>query len=99
MFFEKKLDKYGYENSQAREKWDESYKRKWKEVVIEGIGEGDIDNYLEVRELINIYTEKSMKEKNNYMEEWIKDKSIEELREHGFREVIEVFNSFLEKID
>ena len=40
-----------------------------------------------------------MKEKNNYMEEWNKDKSIEELREHGFREVIEVFNSFLEKID
>lgn len=99
LFFEKKLDKYGYENSQAREKWDESYKRKWKEVVIEGIEEADIDNYLEVRELINRYTEKSMKEKNNYMEEWIKNKSIEELREHGFREVIEVFNSFLEKID
>lgn len=99
LFFEKKLDKYGYENSQAREKWDESYRRKWKDVVIEGIEEGDIDNYLEVRELINRYTEKSMKEKNNYMEEWIKNKSIEELREHGFREVIEVFNVFLEKID
>lgn len=101
LFFEKKLDKYGYEESEARSIWDESYKNKWKKAVVEenmDLSKEDIDNYLEIREKINRYTANCMKERINYMEEWIKRTEINDLEKFGFQELICVFKEFIDRV-
>lgn len=96
-FFEKNYDAYGYEESENQKKWDESYKKRWRNADSSLVDLQSIENYLAVREAINKYTRQKKKLRENYFEELLSSLSIEVLKSNKFKELIEVLSNFYEE--
>ena len=98
-FFEKNLDKYGYDDNQARDRWDEAYYKKINKAIKEiGKSDDEISEFKTVREELNNYTKICKKEKRNYMLEIIKKMDIDTIKHNNFKSLYDRLSRFIDKI-
>lgn len=101
-FLEKNLDSYGWKSENPnRDRWDKSYYSEWEKAIrmfCPENADAKINSFKRIREAVNSYTCQKAKEDIDYLLEIVERRSLDEMKNSLFKELIHALEDFMLKI-